>query len=374
MSGSTSPHPELPRAIAPPRPHGGVAPGELCALGLAAADVLDLSASCNPYGPCTAVIDAVRAAPLDRYPDPAATAAREALAAQTGASPDRIALGNGAAELLWTLAAVLVQPGRRVVIVEPSFGELRAAAEHAGGEIHEWRAAADDGFAVDLAAVGRLVRRTEAAVASVCAPTTPAGAPVPAAAFAELAAAHPETTWLFDQSFLSLSERFADAAVPQPPNVACIRSLTKDFAIPGVRVGYLIADPALIARLERARPAWTTSAAAQAAAVAACTAGAFVAASRTRLLADRAALARGLVALGLAPAPSTAGFLVVRTGDAADLRRRLLARHRIAVRDCASFGLPDHIRLAARPAPDRDRAIAALAAELPRPPRLEGPP
>ncbi|HEX3760925.1 MAG TPA: aminotransferase class I/II-fold pyridoxal phosphate-dependent enzyme [Kofleriaceae bacterium] len=349
---------------APVRSHGGPNPAELAALGLAADDVLDLSVSCNPYGPCAAVVDAVRAAPLDRYPDPAATLARRALAAALDTAPDRIALGNGAAELLWTLAAVLVRPGRRVVVVEPTFGELRAAAEHAGGEIREWRARPDDGFAVDLAAVGRQIRAAEAAVAYLCAPGTPAGTAIPAAEIAALAAAHPDTTLVLDQSFLSLSERFADAAIAQPASVACVRSLTKDLGIPGVRIGYLIAAPALIERIELARAAWTTSAAAQAAAIAAPAAGAFVAHSRARLLADRARLAAELATLGPASAPSTTGFLVVRVGDARRVRHRLLADHRILVRDCTSFGLPDHIRLAARPAAERARVIDALARVL----------
>jgi histidinol-phosphate/aromatic aminotransferase/cobyric acid decarboxylase-like protein len=354
----------MPGLVSPHRPHGGLAHAELAELGLGADAILDLSVSCNPYGPCAAVVDAIRAAPLDRYPDPAATAARAALAAALDTTPDRIALGNGAAELLWTLAAVLVRPGGRVAVVEPGFGELRAAAEHAGGEICEWRCRPDDGFAVDLAAVGRLIRARGATAAYLCAPGTPTGAATPAAAVAELAAEHTDTTFVLDQSFLSLSERFADAAVAQPHNVVCVRSLTKDFAIPGVRVGYVVAAPALIARLEAARAAWTTSSPAQAAAVAACSAGSFVAACRHRLLADRAALAAELTALGLRSAPSSTGFLAVRTGQARRVRHRLLADHHILVRDCASYGLPDHIRLAARPAAERARVVAALARAL----------
>ncbi|HMG24250.1 MAG TPA: aminotransferase class I/II-fold pyridoxal phosphate-dependent enzyme, partial [Kofleriaceae bacterium] len=129
------------------RLHGGISAGELRALG-GAGDVLDLSASCNRYGPCPAVVDAIRAAPIDRYPDPTAAAAREALAAALDTAPDRIALGNGAAELLWTVAGALVRPGSGVVIIEPTFGELRAAVDHAGGRVHEWRARPDDGFAI----------------------------------------------------------------------------------------------------------------------------------------------------------------------------------------------------------------------------------
>jgi histidinol-phosphate/aromatic aminotransferase/cobyric acid decarboxylase-like protein len=349
------------------RPHGGLSDAELRRLGVADTEVLDLSVNCNPHGPCAAVVDAIRAAPLDRYPDPAAAAARRAIAAAAGTGLDHVALGNGAAELLWTLAAALIRsgrPGRSALIVEPTFGELRAAVEHAGGVIHEVRARPDDGFSIDLGAVERAIREHGAALAYLCTPNTPTGVAVAAERVRDLATALPGTTFLVDQSFLSLSERFADAGVPQPANVACVRSLTKDFAIPGVRVGYVIGDPALIARVERGRPAWTTSAAAQAAAIAACSAGAFVAESRQRVLAERARLVVDLRALGLSPVPSTTGFVAVRTGDARGLRQRLLANHRIAVRDCASFGLPDHIRLAAPRPADHKRVIAALSREL----------
>ena len=253
-----------------------------------------------------------------------------------------------------------------MVIVEPAFCELRIAAEHAGGRIHEWRARPDDGFAIDLDAVGRLVAERAAQVAYLCAPGTPTGTAVPARDVFALAEAHPATTFVLDQSFLSLSERFADQDLAPPDNVACVRSLTKDHAIPGVRVGYLVAAPALIARVERGRPAWTTSAAAQAAAIAACAATGFVADSRTHVLAERCLLADQLAGLGVRPVPSTTGFLAVRTGDAAGLRQRLLVRHHVLVRDCSSFGLPDHLRLAARPATERDQLIAALRRELGR--------
>jgi histidinol-phosphate/aromatic aminotransferase/cobyric acid decarboxylase-like protein len=346
------------------RIHGGLPHAELRALGIDAGSVLDLSTNCNPYGPCAAMLDAIRTAPVDCYPDPAAASAREAIADALGVAADSVALGNGAAELLWTLASVLVRAGTGVVIAEPTFCELRAAAAHAGGEIYDWRARPDDGFTIDLAALGQLIRDRAAAVAYLCAPGTPTGNAIPAAVVRDLAEAHPITTFILDQSFLSLSERFADVAIEQPSNVACVRSLTKDFAIPGVRVGYVVAAPALIARLEQARPAWTTSAAAQAAAIAACTSGEFVSASRARLLADRVELALGLAALGLPPAPSTTGFVVARVGDARGLRQRLLARHRVVVRDCASFGLPEYIRISARPAPERARLFAALSQEL----------
>jgi histidinol-phosphate/aromatic aminotransferase/cobyric acid decarboxylase-like protein len=142
--------------------------------------------------------------------------------------------------------------------------------------------------------------------------------------------------------------------------------LTKEHAIPGARVGYLLAAPERVRQLDAHRPAWPVSAHAQAAAIAVCGTAPFVRESRRRLLEDRARLASQLRELGLEAVPSTASYLLVGVGCASELRARLLARHAILVRDCSSFGLPGHVRLGARPEADRDRLGAALRQELQR--------
>jgi histidinol-phosphate aminotransferase len=347
----------------PTRSHGGPDVSELERLGLRPEDVLDFSVSTNPYGPTPAMVEAIRHAPIAPYPDPRATLARRHLAKHLGVSPEHLLLGNGAADLLWALARALVGPGTKVLVVEPTFCEFRLAAVAAGAEVMEWRARPEDAFSIDLAAVADRARTIGARVMYLCAPNVPTGVAVSPAQILTLATALPSTTVVLDQSFLLLCERFADAAVPLPASVACVRSMTKEHGIPGVRVGYLLAAPELLAQVERHRPAWSTSAAAQAAVVAAGGAGSFVTESRTRLLAQRSALTAALQGLGLRPVPSTTNFFLVRVPDAAQLRERLLARHRILVRDCASFGLPGHIRIAVRPPADCQRLVEALARE-----------
>jgi histidinol-phosphate/aromatic aminotransferase/cobyric acid decarboxylase-like protein len=344
--------------------HGGLARGEALALGIDSDEVLDFSVNCNPYGPCMEVVRAIRAAPLERYPCSTALLARQALAAAFELDAQQIALGNGAAELLWTLAQVLLRPKSSVMVVEPTFCEFGAAAAQRGACVHEWRAGPENDFAVDLGALGRALSEHRPAALYLCTPNTPTGVAVPANEVAALAERHGGTTLILDQSFLSLSARFADASLQMPRNVVRVRSLTKDHAIPGVRVGYVIADSTLIADIEASRPHWPTSSLAQAAAIAACRTGNFVANSRERLLADRHELEQLLRRMGLAPVPSSSGFLMVRTGAARSLQERLLRRHHILVRDCSSFGLPDYLRLAARPAAERERLAAALRQEM----------
>ena len=347
----------------PARVHGGLHDVELEALGLDADDVLDFSSSTNPYGPAPAVLRAMQEAAIGRYPDASGQRARQRLGESLGVPSDALVLGNGAADLLWSLARAWLGPGRRALIVEPTFSEFRAAARAAGAEPCEWRSQPEQGFAVDLAAVGERARELGASALYLCSPNTPTGGALPVEQVAELARARPELSIVLDQSFLSLSERHADAAVRLPDNVACVRSLTKDHGIPGARVGYAIAAPALCAAIEAGRPAWTTSAFAQAATIASCECSEFVRESRERLLDDRRALERELGGLGVPVFPSVSPFLLARVPRVATLRARLIERHAIVVRDCASFGLAGFMRLGAKPAAARARLIMALRAE-----------
>ena len=346
------------------RIHGGPQDDEIHSLGIHRDQLLDFSVNTNPYGPCPAVVESLRAAAIDRYPDPTGRSVREAMAPLLCLSPDEIALGNGAAELLWTLARALLHPGATALVVEPTFCEFRAAASAVGAHVFECRAREADQFLIDLDAVARMISAHAVRVVYLCLPNTPTGVVLPAVDVAAWAEAHPQVVVILDQSFLSLCERFEDADVHMPPNVVRVRSLTKDHAIPGVRVGYLMATPEIVTRVEEQRPAWSTSSMSQAAALTACREHRFVEQSRRKLVADRRRMISQLRGLGLSPLESTTPYFLVWAAEATELRTRLLTRHHILVRDCASFGMPDFIRLAARPAPDCERLVAALKEEL----------
>lgn len=350
-------------AAVAPRQHGGVSLDELRRLAIDPALVVDFSVTLNPYGPPPAVRAAILRAPIEAYPEPTARSARAALAAQLAVDPDQIVIGNGAADLLWTLACVLMRPSFTAMIVEPTFAEFRAAVQAHGGRIVEWRAQATDDFAIDLHAVAALARAGAADVVYLCTPNTPTGTTVRATEVTAFASALPEVTVVLDQAFLPVSDISVDIGVPLPQNVICVRSLTKELGIAGVRVGYLVAAPEVAARVEGSRAAWTTSAAAQAAVVAACEDQQCVTESVRRWLGDRVRLQTCLREIGFAPLPSAAPFVLVPVANAAAVRQQLLTCERIVVRDCASFGLPDFMRVSARPARDCDRLLAALQQE-----------
>jgi histidinol-phosphate/aromatic aminotransferase/cobyric acid decarboxylase-like protein len=351
--------------------HGGLLEDELTRLGLRHEDVLDVSVNVNPYGSFPPVIAAIRAAAIERYPDPTAAPARAALARWLNLPREQVVVGNGAVELMWSLARCLVRPGDRVLVVEPAFSELRKAAKQAGAGIVEHRLQPEHDFQLDPAALDAQVEALQPRLVYLSTPANPTGKTTPIELLVRLADDHPETTFLVDLSFSSLSEGHRDDTVRASGRIVWLRSLTKDLALAGLRVGFAVAPAPIVERIEASRPPWSVNALAQAAVIAATSAEAqaFVAESRARLLADRALLELALGRLGLRTHASETLYTLVDLGptlQATALRDVLLARHAVLVRDATSFGLPHHVRLCAQPSVQQSRLILALARELQR--------
>lgn len=356
MTGSASPPTSRPV-------HGSPDHGELERLGLSPDDLLDFSVNVNAYGPSPQVLEVVRQAPVDRYPDSDALALRRAIARQTGVPAAEVLVGNGAAEVIWLLAHALLRPGDTVLVVGPTFGEYRRAAEAAGAGVVEWRATAEDGFTVDVEEVDRLLAQRQAAIAFVCSPNNPTGGLLPADTIDRWARRHPGTLFVVDEAYLAFAEAARSAIRLRRRNVAVLRSMTKDYAIAGLRLGYLLAREDVVEAVNGVRPPWNVNALALAAGVAALSDPEHLEASMAALRRAKPDLVDGLRSLGLRPHPSAVHYLVVDVGDGAAFRRALLERG-ILVRDCASFGLPRHVRLATRLPHENARLLAALAGAL----------
>jgi L-threonine-O-3-phosphate decarboxylase len=340
--------------------HGGPDSVELERLGLPGGTLLDFSVSTNPLGPSPAALAAARQADLGRYPDRRSLALRRALAARLGLTIEQIVVGNGSAELIWLLALAYLQEGDCAFVLEPTFGEYRAGAELLGAQVVEWRAAPENGFALDLQAAAGVLARTRPRLAFVCNPNNPTGAWLARADLEALLAAWPDGLLVVDEAYLELADRDSPALpLLESGRLVLLRSLTKDFGLPGLRLGYAVASPATARALSTVQPPWSVNAGAQAAGLAALDDQQHVAAGRRAAAEARAYLAPRLAALGYRCLPSVGNYWLVEVGDAASLRRRLLDQG-ILVRDCASFGLPTHIRLAARPLEECERLVQAL--------------
>ncbi|MDB4987051.1 MAG: putative Histidinol-phosphate transaminase [Myxococcaceae bacterium] len=344
------------------RVHGGIDERALRALQIEPSSVLDFSVNLNPYGPCRPVLQAARSAPLDRYPDASACAARTAWAQQLGCQADELAVGHGAADLFWAIARAAIAPGDEVVIAEPTFSEFRIAAAASGARVTRVCASIARDLTLDLAALAHASAGARALY--LCSPNNPTGEYFEHARVEALANALPDTLVVLDQSFLGLSDHADAVHTRLPGNVVCVRSLTKEFACPGLRIGLCLASAAWIDRIEAMRPTWATSSPALAALEQSARETAFVQESWQRMRADRDATALLLQERGLSPrATATSYQLVPVPGLAADFCLRML-RHGVLLRDGTSFGLPGHVRIAALPPAQRAVLSAALDAVL----------
>ncbi|MEW5351473.1 Rv2231c family pyridoxal phosphate-dependent protein CobC [Streptomyces sp. 16-176A] len=257
---------------------------------------------------------------LAAYPD--GRAARAAVAARHGLPAGRVLLTAGAAEAFVLLARALKV--RRPVVVHPQFTEPEAALRDAGHTVDRVLLRAADGFRLDPAAVPE-----DADLVVVGNPTNPTSVLHPADTVARLA--RPGRTLVVDEAFMDAvpGEREALAGRTDVPGLVVLRSLTKTWGLAGLRIGYVLAAPEVVAELERAQPLWPVSTPALTAAEACVEPAALAEAERAarRIAADRARLVAGLASFAARGVrvvePAEGPFVLVRVPGAAGVRRRL---------------------------------------------------
>ena len=319
---------------------------------------LDFSTGVSPLPSPEEIVTAVRDVDLSRYPHPTALPVREAIAGMHDLSPDRVIVGAGSVELIWTVARAFAGPGRKGLVVTPAFGEYEQSLRASGAAVVTVSMSGPR-FELPLDAIRTALLSEPIAVAFLCRPSNPCLTSAPVEDVLALARCSPTTLFVVDEAYLPLFEEIE--GVPVGPNIAVLRSMTKVFALPGVRLGYLIAAPSIVAALQSALPPWNVSSPAQAAGVAAAHLLPLHGPSiRTRIAALRTSLADRLGRAVGAPARAGGPFLLYEV-DAAGLLVRDLRDRGIAIRHAASFGLPHHVRIGVRD----ERANRTLAERWP---------
>jgi histidinol-phosphate/aromatic aminotransferase/cobyric acid decarboxylase-like protein/adenosyl cobinamide kinase/adenosyl cobinamide phosphate guanylyltransferase len=292
----------------------------------------------------------------DAYPDE--TEAVAALAALHGRDSAEMVPTNGAAQALWLLPAAL-RPAL-AACVHPGFTEGEAALRAHGIPVARVLRDPDRGFALDPSAVPET-----ADLVLVGNPASPSGTLDPAATV--LALRRPGRTIVVDEAFMDFVPGEANSLVRDGyEDVIVVRSMTKSLSVPGLRVGYAVAAPALADRLRAVRPPWSVNTLALAALRAAAARPEALAAAAVRAGAEREDLARGLARIPrIRTWPSSANFCLVEVPDGPRVAQALRASN-IAVRPAASFpGLDaSHLRITARGPAANARLVRALSAAV----------
>lgn len=325
--------------------------------------VLRLSANENPLGPSPQVIEAIqREAPRAHlYPDGGCTELREALGTRLGVSAESIVVGNGADELLAMLARAALDPGDEVVVPHPAFEPYGTEATLAGATVVHSPLRGYDQDLDDL--LGRVTDRTKCLI--LCTPHNPAATIVrrrPLERFLDALGADPPLV-ILDEAYVDFcdDDDTADGVVlhRRYPTLVSLRTFSKIAGLAGLRVGYAIARPENIERLNRVRAPFNVNRLAQIAAVAALADPDHWARTRRVVLAERPRLQAALAERGAPSPPSQANFILVKVGDQAGALRAALFKAGILVRDGASVGFPGHLRIAVGTAEQNRRLLEA---------------
>ena len=338
-------------------PHGTLDYAELRTLGLQPNEITLFSSNINPYGPPPAAVEALRAAMTNeiiaRYPDRMSLELRELISGYHNLSVDSILVGNGTADLMWLIGLLHLQQ-RRVAILGPTFGEYLNVAQIMRAEVVNltlpgWiaTAAGYEPGANTLAQVVTSLQKAAPDVIFVCNPNNPTGQFLMADELEMLYGTVPDALWIIDEAYAEFMQPTATtAAWVDRGNWLVLRSMTKDYALGGLRLGYMIGAPALIHPMQAAQPPWNVNTLAQLAGSASLREGqAWRNETLAQLHVETLALQDRLREIGYQPFPTEANYFLVPVDSASKLRHALLA-DRLVVRDCTSFGLPHFIRIA----------------------------
>jgi threonine-phosphate decarboxylase len=346
--------------------HGGRVYEAARRWGIAPEEVIDFSANINPLGPPPGVFAAIEhyiaAARLRAYPD--SYAFISALADKHSVSSNEIVVGAGSAALMF--AALRALNPATVAVLEPGFDEYFRACAAVEAQVTRIRLTEKNNFAPDFGALARLIETRQCDLVILNSPHNPTGrlyAREDLMALLDVAEAN-DVTVLLDEAFIDYAPQASLLHVAATTSrLIVLRSLTKFYAIPGLRVGYAVCSSDMAASINRQLDAWPVSTVALEAGRAALVEDEYERVSRSVNAQARKEFAAALSEIGLSVFPSDANFLLVglSRGSGAELAE-WLESSRILIRRLDSFsGLGDaYIRLAVRSSEDNLRLVSLV--------------
>ncbi|MGM0366321.1 MAG: threonine-phosphate decarboxylase CobD [Actinomycetota bacterium] len=331
-------------------------------------EITDFSANIGPFGLPESIRELLKGTigEIIHYPDPENRKLKKAISEFFGLDTSNILCGNGSNQLLYLLLACL-KP-EKALICTPAYSEYQRACEAANAEPVFYAAGASDGFKPDIAELGRQAAGVD--FMFICNPNNPTGTLL----------GGEEMHFILnvckkEGTFLMVDEAFGDFAAgislaglaAEFDNLAVIKSMTKFFSIPGLRLGFVTGGRKLIDKLKLMQPAWSVNRLAQAAGEGFLKEDAYIQKTVDYISREKDRLYGQLKSIPfLEPFYPSANFILVRIlkegEDSGKLFDYCITRHKILIRDCSNFrGLgTDYIRIAVRLKDENNRLVEAL--------------
>ena len=307
---------------------------------------------------------------LSEYPPADYRRLVEAAAERYGVGTDELVVGAGADEILDVIGKTFLVEGSRAVIPIPTYAMFRVITEQRGAQaVLVPRLGAGEGYALDLPAVREAAR--DAALLWLCSPNNPTAQAEPDGAIETLlrqldadadAGGRPAPIVVIDEAYAEFAGRSLAALRFDHPNLVVIRTASKAYALAGLRVGFAVARPALVARMNPIRPPGSVSTVSVTVVTEALRDPTLAAATVEWIAAERERFTSALQAIGWSVGPSTTNFVLVdleSVDRAAAAAEALLRRGLVPRTFPESHPLADHLRLTVRSPEQNDRLIAA---------------
>jgi histidinol-phosphate aminotransferase len=310
----------------------------------------------NPYPPSPRVKAALVEAVTDRlrlYPDPVARAFRETAAALHGVGSDMILAGNGSDDVLTILTRAFVGRGDLAAYPNPSYLLYSTLISLQDGRAHvvpfsdDWRLKIDD------------FRRPGLKLAYLANPNSPSGTAIPPSEVAELAESL-DCPLVVDEAYGDFARENCVSLLKDHRNVIVTRSFSKGYSLAGVRLGYLVADPAIVEQLSKVKDSYNCDALSLAAGKAALEDQAYLAETRSKILATRERLAEALRGMDFDVTDSQANFVWATGGRPAVETFQQLKERNVFVRLMRYEGWPAGLRISVGTDAEVDRLLEVL--------------
>lgn len=329
--------------------------------------MLDLSVSINPLGPALDMQEIVKEVALDAYPDRFSVEASFHLAKYHYVKKENIVIGNGSAEIIQAICLAYLKPGDKTLSFSPTFLEYKRCSELMNAKYESFHLSEKDMFRLDSKVFTETIRRVKPKIVFLCNPNNPTGHYFNEEDFKKIVSASEHALIVLDEAYVNFVDEPWNP-IPYIPNgnLIILRSMTKDYALTALRIGYAIAHKQICENLRKVLPPWNVNSYAQKMVVKIFTTldrRSYFKKTRYVVNSSKRYLIAELQKLHISYIPSAANFLLIKL-PYLKKKQLLFLKHAILVRECRTYGINKYIRIAVRTKPDTDLFLNALHSVL----------